>query len=110
MKSFNQFIQEGRSKEQQYKGAYETLQQKYNKEYQDLKDVKPYKPTQGINVKTAQIVNPGKSSQLKFPSTPTGINIRLTNTENEMKGVKSQAELIKKLGFRSLKDIDDRNP
>ena len=62
------------------------------------------------NTYLAQIVSPGKSSQLKFPSTPAGINIRLTNTENEMRGVKSQAELIKKLGFRSLKDIDDRNP
>lgn len=106
----DEYIPEGRSKEQQYKGAYEMLQQKYNKEYQDLKDVKPYKPTQGIKVKMAQIVSPGKSSQLKFPSTPAGINIRLTNTENEMRAVKSQAELIKKLGFRSLKDIDDRNP
>ena len=62
------------------------------------------------NKKLAQIVSPGKSSQLKFPFTPAGINIRLTNTENEMGGVESQAKLIKRLGFKSLKDIDDRNP
>ena len=84
MKTYQQFIQEGRSKEQQYKGSYEMLQQKYNKEYQDLKDVKPYKPTQGIKVKTAQIV-PTKSND----------PIDTRTTEEKGKNVKGKAYTAK---------------
>jgi len=89
----DEYIPEGRSKEQQYKGAYETLQQKYNKEYQDLKDVKPYKPTQGIKVKTAQIV-PTKSNNPIDTRTPEekGKNVKgkaytakMTNTWDRFK-------------------------
>ena len=80
----DEYIPEGRSKEQQYKGAYETLQQKYNKEYQELKDVKPYKPTQGINLKTAQIV-PTKSND----------PIDTRTTQEKEKNVKEKAYTAK---------------
>ena len=101
MKSFNQFIQEGRSKEQQYKGAYEMLQQKYNKEYQDLKDVKPYKP-QGINVKTArsaspqvaQIVPTSKNNQIPFKYSTYGID-----TTNREEGLKKKVRTMERLGI-----------
>ena len=103
----DEYIPEGRSKEQQYKGAYETLQQKYNKEYQDLKDVKPYKPTQGIKVKTAQgetlkrgntylsqIVPTSKNNQIPFKYTTIGID-----TTNREEGLKKKVKTMERLGI-----------
>ena len=90
----DEYIPEGRSKEQQYKGAYETLQQKYNKEYQELKDVKPYKPTQGINLKTAQIVPTSKNNQIPFKYTTYGID-----TTNREEGLKKKVRTMERLGI-----------
>ena len=73
------------------------LQQKYNKEYQDLKDVKPYKPTQGIKVKTAQGETLKRGNTYLSQIVPTKSNdpIDTRTTEEKGKNVKGKAYTAK---------------
>ena len=57
-----------------------------------------------------QLVDPQKSSQLRSALTTSGKFIRPADTGAAMQRLIRQSNMFKRLGIKSLKDIDDRNP